>query len=107
MLTKLSLENDYRNTFQIYFTEKEKAKIDLFELQKKINKLSKEIEKLEKEKQNIQNIQIIQPPVTTEIPKTSKIKRNVALSSVVGLFLLLFLSFFLEYLRNYKSRIIK
>ncbi|MBL7180967.1 MAG: hypothetical protein ISS65_12310 [Desulfobacterales bacterium] len=67
--------------------------------------ISKEIEQLEKEKPNIQNIQVIQPPITTELPKTkSKIKRNIVLSSVMGLFLMIFVSFFLEYLRNYKSK---
>ena len=86
MLSKMSLENDYRNTFQIYFKENENAKFDLFELQNKKNKLSKEIEKLEKEKQKIQNIQTVQPPITTELPKSNKIRRNLILSSVAGFF---------------------
>jgi len=103
-LNKLSVENDYLNTFQIYFKENENAKLDLFELQKKTSSLSKEIEKLEKEKQNIQTLQIVQPPITTELPKSSKIKRNVVLLSVLGLFMMLFLSFFLDYLSNYKKR---
>ena len=76
----------------------------LLEIQINIATISKEIEKLEKEKLNIQNIQIIQPPITTEISKNNKIKRNVILSSVLGLFLMLFMSFFLEYLSNYKKR---
>ena len=104
MLSKLSLENDYRNTFRIYFEKNEYARLDLFELQRNTSKLSKEIEELEKEKQNIQTIQIIQPPVTTELPKSNKIRRNLILSSVLGFFLMLFISFFLEYLNNYKKR---
>jgi len=104
MLSKLSLENDYRKTFQIYFKEIENAKINLFEIQGKTDRLSKEIEKLEKEKQNIQTIQIIQPPITTELPKSNKTMRNLALSAVAGLFLMLFFSFFLENLKNYKRR---
>jgi predicted nucleic acid-binding Zn-ribbon protein len=80
----------------------------LHQLKNKIAIAQEEIEKLEKKKQSIQNIQIIQPPVTTELPKTkSKIKRNVVLSSGLGTFLMLFLSFFLEYIRKYKSRIKK
>jgi capsular polysaccharide biosynthesis protein len=136
-LNKLSLENDYRNTFQIYFEVNENAKYNLYKIQKDIINVSKELEKLEKgknniqkgsnygkrlsyiqkdiainskeieqlakKKQNIQNIQIIQPPVTTELPKTNKIKRNVALASVTGLFMMVFIAFFLEYLSKYKS----
>jgi len=172
ILNKLSIENDYRSTYQKYFELNENAKFNLFKLQKKITKvsneikdlektkdnikadpylqpnlfkiqidimkvskeleklekgknniqndsnygarlidiqksitiISKDIEKLEKKKLNIQNIQVAQPPVTTEIPKTDKIKRNVALSLVLGLFLMIFLSFFQEYLSNYKKR---
>jgi hypothetical protein len=104
MLSKLSVENDYRNTFQIYFKENENAKFNLFELQKKTNKLLKEIEKLEKEEQNIQICQIIQSPVTTELPKSNKIKRNLLLSSAAGFFSMLFLSFFLDYIGKYKKR---
>ena len=104
LLSKLSLENDYRNTFQIYFEGNENAKINLFESEQIINKLSNEIEKLEKEKQKIQGVQIIKPPVTTELPKTNKTKRNVIFSSAVGFFIMLFLSFFFEYLSNYKKR---
>ena len=76
----------------------------LSDTQKNIAKISKEIEELEKEKQNIQNIQIIQPPVTTEIPKNIKIKRNVSISSIMGFFLMLFISYFGEYLSKHKKR---
>jgi len=79
----------------------------LSDTQKNIAKISKEIETLEKNKTRIQTIKIIQPPITTEIPKTIKTKRNVALSSVTGLFMMLFLSFFGEYISKYKSRLQK
>lgn len=105
MLSKLSLENDYRKTFQTYFEKYENARLDLFKLQKKTGKLSKVIKELEKEKQNIHIIQIIQPPVVTELPESSKIKRNLLLSSIVGFFSMLALSFFGEYLKNYKKRV--
>lgn len=63
----------------------------------------KQIEKLEKKKSDIQAFQILQAPVTTELPKNNQIKRNVMLSSVMGIFLTLFLSFLLEYIRVYKT----
>ncbi len=137
-LNKLSIENDYRNTFQKYFELNENAKFNLYKIQKDIINvskeletfekgknniqndsnygkrlsdtqksiaiISKEIEKLEKEKLNIPNIQIIQPPVTTEIPKTIKTQRNVVLSSVLGLVMMLLVSFFIEYSSKYKDR---
>ena len=138
LINKLSLENDYRNTFQKYFEINENDNFKLFDLQQKkaalsnelkslkktennikidpalqpnlynlrqeIVKATKDIETLEKEKSNIQNIQIIQPPDTSELPKSNKIRRNFILSAVVGLFLMLFFSFFLENLKNYKRR---
>jgi hypothetical protein len=139
LVNMLSVENDYRKTFQKYFEINENAKFNLFELQKKISALSngikvfnktknniindpslqlsisnirkeivkttKDIEALEKEKSNIQNIQIIQPPDTSEFLKSNKIKRNLILASVVGFFTMLFLSVFWEYLSNYKKRV--
>ena len=77
------------------------------DLQKNIAEISKTIENLEKEKLNIQTVRIIQPPVTTEIPKNIKIKRNIILSVVIGIFLMLFLTFYLEYISKYKSRLQK
>ena len=65
---------------------------------------SKEIKELEMEKQNVRYVQIIKPPVTTELPKTVKIRLNVVLSSATGLFLMLLLSFLLEYISKYKDR---
>ena len=76
--------------------------------QRTINKISIEIEELEKEKLNIQNMQIVQSPITTELhKKKSKINRNIILSSIVGLFVMIFLSFLLEYLPNIKNMWIK
>jgi len=106
-LTKLSLENDYRNTFRICFNENENIKLGLFEIHKEAEKLSEEIEKLKNKKQNIQIIQIIQEPITTELSKKNKMARNIILSLVVGFFVMLFISYFLEYLNNYKKRMNK
>ncbi len=77
---------------------------DLYGIRSRIEKVEIEIKELSKEKENIQPIKIVQPPT---ISKFSKFKRNVILSSVMGLFFMLFLSFFIEYVRNYKNRIKK
>jgi len=77
----------------------------LAEIKSQIKNTSKEIEDLEKAKNNIQNIQILQPPSATILPvKQIKTKRNVLLASIVGLFLMLFVAFFLEYIGKYKNR---
>ncbi len=64
-----------------------------------------EIEDLEKAKKNIQNIQILQSPRATPLLiKPVRTKRNVLLASIVGLFLMLFMAFYLEYISKYKNR---
>jgi len=78
---------------------------NLYNLQQEIVKATKDIETLEKEKNNIRTIQVIQPPTTTELPRKYKVRRNIILSLVAGLLLMLFFSFFMEYLNSYKKRL--
>jgi len=63
-----------------------------------------EIENLKFKKNNIQNIQIIKPPKAGPSPIKPKTRLNVMLAGVVGLFLTVFLAFFVEYISKYKSR---
>ena len=88
----------------IYKSQNEETMLDLFRLKKQIVTLEREIKELEEEKNNIQTIQILQPPSATILPvKQIKTKRNVLnvlLASIVGLFLMLFVTFFLEYIIN-------
>ena len=86
----------------IYKSQNEETMLDLFRLKKQIVTLEREIKELEEEKNNIQTIQILQPPSATI--KQIKTKRNVLLTSIVGLFLMLFVAFFLEYISKYKNR---
>jgi len=66
--------------------------------------MSIEIEDLEKKKKNIQYIQIRQPASATILSvKQIKTKRNVTLASVLGLFLMIFLTFFIEYISRHKN----
>ncbi len=51
----LSVENDYRNTFQKYFEINENANLNLFDLQKKIAALSNELKSFKKTKNDIIN----------------------------------------------------
>ena len=89
-------------------TELEKAKGDsraMSILKPDLYAIEKQIETLTKEKNNIKTIQILQSPTPTQLPpKTIKTKRNVILASVVGLFMMVFLAFFIEYIKKYKDR---
>jgi uncharacterized protein involved in exopolysaccharide biosynthesis len=63
---------------------------------------SEEIEILEFKKDNVQNIQILKPPLSSPEPIKPKKKLIVILATMVGLFMMLFLSFFLEYISKNK-----
>ena len=61
---------------------------------------------LDIQKDNIQNIQIVKPPKNS--PDTIKRKKKliVVLATMVGLFMMLFISFLLEYIyRNKKQKL--
>jgi len=78
----LKLSNNYQNEINEYKIKKEE-----------------ELQKLE----NIQNIQILQSATSSPLPIKPKILLNVSLSLIAGLFLMLFLAFFLEYLGKFKK----
>jgi len=90
--------------------EKE-TKIEIDNLKSQINDLqsdrkykSEEIKSVEFTKNSIQNIQIIRSPKGSLSPIKPKTRRNVMLAGVVGLFLTVFLAFFVEYISKYKGR---
>ena len=75
LVNMLSVENDYRKTFQKYFEINENAKFNLFELQKKISALSNELKSFKKTKNNIINDPSLKPKlydIRKEIVKTTK-----------------------------------
>ena len=63
-----------------------------------------EIENLTFKKNSIQNIQITKAPKPSRSPIKPKTRLNVMLAGVVGLFLTVFLAFFVEYISKYKGR---
>ena len=85
-----------------YRTETLKSEIKDFENEK--NYISGEIKTIEFKKNNIQNIQIIKSPKSSPSPIKPKTRLNVMLAGVVGLFLTVFLAFFVEYISKYKNR---
>jgi uncharacterized protein involved in exopolysaccharide biosynthesis len=69
---------------------------------------SEEIKILEYKKDNIQNIQILKPPMTNRDPIKPNKRLIVILAAMVGLFMMVFLSFLLEYIsKNKKKRSFK
>jgi uncharacterized protein involved in exopolysaccharide biosynthesis len=99
----ITLSNTYKNQIEEYNSQKEDYKVSLGKAKSDLQKLLESIKNLEFEKNSIQNIQILQPPSPSPYPISPKKKLNVMLAAVVGLFTMLFLAFFLEYLSKHKS----
>ncbi len=100
----ITLSNTYKNQIEEYNSQKEDYKVSLGKAKSDLQKLLESIKSLEFEKNSIQNIQILQPPSRSPYPIAPKKKLNVILAAVVGLFAMLFLAFFLEYLSKYKHK---
>ena len=65
-----------------------------------IDNIKEQIRVLTSGKENISNIKVIQNPEVSSVPVKSKKKQIVLLSVVVGLFFMIFLAFFIEYIKN-------
>ena len=100
----LSLANTYKNEINEFNSQKEGENVALEEIQNKIQGAIENIENLEFKKNSIQNIQFIQSPIANPFPVKPRKKLNVALATIVGLFTMLLLSFFLEYISGHKRR---
>jgi len=101
----ISLENSYRQEIDSYVTRKEDEELEVKELNLQLNRLVEEIKDLEFKKNNVKNIEILQPPTRSPHPIKPKIKLNVMLATVVGLFAMLFLAFFVEYIQRHRGEI--
>lgn len=99
----IGLENTYRNQIGSHITRKEFQELELKRLSGQLGRLQEEIKSLEFKKNNVQNIEILQAPTASPYPINPKIKLNVILATVVGLFVMMFLAFFLEYIQNHKG----
>ncbi|MBL7196271.1 MAG: hypothetical protein ISS64_08275 [Desulfobacterales bacterium] len=87
---------------QIYeFKRKEKEVLrKIGETERGIYTAKTEIAMLNINKELISNITVIQNPEVSSAPVKSKKKQIVLLSVVVGLFFMIFLAFFIEYIKN-------
>ena len=71
-------------------------------LMTKIETMKSEMETLKIKKQLIENIKLIQQPQSSIYPIKPKKKLNVMLAFVIGLFVSIFLAFFMEYIQKMK-----
>ncbi|MGM0427935.1 MAG: Wzz/FepE/Etk N-terminal domain-containing protein [Thermodesulfobacteriota bacterium] len=74
------------------------------DLESKKRYVLEEINDLEMKKESVQNIQLLQHPQKSPGPIKPKVKLNTVLAAVVGLFITVFLAFFVEYISKYKRR---
>jgi uncharacterized protein involved in exopolysaccharide biosynthesis len=110
--TKYNIENlrsDIKDLRTQNVSLKEQTKYKVENLKEEIKALKsekeyilQEVKDLEFKKSFVQNIQILQPPKSSPYPIRPKTTLYIILSLVAGLFLMLFLSFFLEYLSKHK-----
>ena len=98
----LQLSNNYQNEINKYKQQKEYKLQNIEGSENEIANKLNEIKNLQFKKDNIQNIQILQPPISSLYPIKPKKKLIVMLALIAGLFLMLFLAFFFEYLSKHK-----
>ncbi|MDZ7699462.1 MAG: Wzz/FepE/Etk N-terminal domain-containing protein [Deltaproteobacteria bacterium] len=105
------LENAVKDLEAQIVTLQDVAKYKIQNLQSQLKALESEkeyirdeIKNLEFKREYVQNIQLVQPPRKSLFPIKPKIRLNTVLAAVVGLFITVFLAFFIEYISKYKSR---
>ena len=103
----LQLENSYENQIKNLKLEKETEVQNISELENQIQIQLAEIENLKFKKNNIQNIRIILNPYSSPHPIKPKKILNAILAMVIGIFLMIFLSFCLEYISKNKIQTTK
>jgi LPS O-antigen subunit length determinant protein (WzzB/FepE family) len=105
-IERLNLHKTEGLQAKIYDIKNEIGKLKLHKtegLQNKINDVNAQINSLNLKKGLISNIKIIQEPEVSLYPVKPKKKQIVLLSVVVGLFFMIFLAFFIEYIKNATS----
>ncbi len=81
----------------------ENANNNIKDLESQKRLIQEKFANMEFKKNTIQNIQVLQPPKSSLYPVKPKKLLNVLLAGVVGLFLTVFLAFFLEYISRHKN----
>jgi uncharacterized protein involved in exopolysaccharide biosynthesis len=101
----LELANDYENQINNLQFKKEAELQKISEQENIFQRQLEEIKSLEIKKSNIKNIKIIRKPYSTPDPiKPNKIL-IVILATFIGMFIMVFLSFFIEYITKNRKKI--
>jgi LPS O-antigen subunit length determinant protein (WzzB/FepE family) len=103
----LQLENDYKSEIKNMKLEKETEVQNISELDNQIQIQVAEIENLKFKKTNVENIQIILNPYSSPHPIKPRKMLNAILATMIGIFLMIFLSFCLEYISKNKIQTTK
>ena len=94
----MSLLNNYKNQLNDYELKLESEKQRLTKFETKIKNNMDQIEHLEFKKNSVQSIQILKPPANSPKPIKRRLVLNVVLAFIAGIFLMVLLSFFIEYI---------
>jgi hypothetical protein len=100
----IKLSNNYLNEINDYKFKKEEQLQNIRGLNNQKEVKLYAIKDIKFKKDQIQNIQILQAPIKNPLPIKPKTKYNIILALVAGLFLMMFLAFFGEYLRENRKR---
>ena len=100
----LQFVSDYKSQIQGLKNQKENILQSISELENKIQIQIAEINNLEFKKNNIQNIRIILKPYSSPYPIKPKKVLDVTLATLIGIFLMIFLAFLIEYISRNKER---
>ena len=100
----LQLSNNFQNDINNYKQQKEDELQKIEKSENEITNKLNDIQNIQFKKNNIQNIQFLQPATSSLDPVKPKKALIIVLSTVLGLFVMLFLTFFLEFVSRYKKK---
>ena len=99
----IALENTYRQEVDQCMTDREDKRLNLQELDSESKRLLEQIKELEFKKNNVQGIEVVQAPTADAHAVRPRTQLNVMLAGSVGLLVMLFLAFFLEYVQRHRA----
>jgi uncharacterized protein involved in exopolysaccharide biosynthesis len=99
-----NLRNRINDQIFHYRSDMERAKTEQKNAEIRIDDLLENIDNLEKEKNSIVTIRVLQPPTSSSHPIKPKVKRNTILAGTGGIFLMIILAFFIEYINLHRKK---